>query len=105
MGWFLWATPKHDISLHQMTGDVKTDMFTMMAEMNSNLISKSGDVFDIAFLDHMIIHHQGAIDAANMAFKNAKHEEIKNLSKEIIEAQAREIEQMKVWQKEWYYNN
>jgi len=101
LGWFIWAGPKED----NITKDIhnEDDMFHMMSEMNQSLQGKSGDEFDIAFLDHMIIHHQGAIDAANLALQNAKHQEIINIAHAIISSQSKEIEQMKVWEKNWYY--
>lgn len=76
---------------------------TSMQAMSSNLASKTGDEFDKAFLSEMIIHHQGAIDMAKMAEKQANHREIKNLSKDIITAQENEIQEMKQWQMDWNY--
>jgi uncharacterized protein (DUF305 family) len=51
----------------------------------------------------MIPHHQGAIDMANAALKNAKHEEIKTLATAIIASQQKEIDEMKAWLKTWGY--
>jgi uncharacterized protein (DUF305 family) len=76
-----------------------------MNEMSSNLENKTGNSFDKTFLSEMIDHHQGAIDMANLAKQNAKHEEIKRMSADIVEAQSKEIDQMKAWQKEWGYKN
>ncbi len=70
----------------------------MMAELSS----KTGDEFDKAFLAEMIVHHEGAVDMANAALKNAKHEEIKQMANAIMSSQTVEIEQMKKWQKSWY---
>jgi uncharacterized protein (DUF305 family) len=70
--------------------------------MCNGLNNKTGDVFDKAFLSEMIAHHQGAIDMANAALKNAKHQEIKDLANAIISAQTKEINQMKEWQVTWY---
>lgn len=69
----------------------------------ASLKNKSGDQFDEAFISEMIAHHQGAIDMAKLARQQAKHDEIKNISGDIIVAQEKEIEQMKRWQKEWGY--
>ena len=57
----------------------------------------------IAFLLEMIVHHQGAVDMAKQAQKQAKHQEIIDLSQKIIDAQNSEIEMMKSWQKSWGY--
>lgn len=75
-----------------------------MHDMSTMLEGKTGDAFDAAFLEGMIPHHQGAIDMANAALTNAKHEEIKAMAKAIISAQQKEIDQMEGWQQSWGYN-
>lgn len=72
-----------------------------MTSMMSALDGKTGDDFDEAFLNQMIMHHQGAIDMAKLAEKQAGHEEIKELSKSIVTAQEKEIGQMQMWQADW----
>jgi uncharacterized protein (DUF305 family) len=52
----------------------------------------------------MIAHHQGAITMARLADTRAKHTEIKQLSRDIITAQRREIIHMKHWQRQWGYS-
>lgn len=74
-----------------------------MDEMSESLKDKSGDEFDKSFIELMIEHHEGAIDMAGEAKKNAKHDEIKNLANDIITAQTKEIEMMKEWEKSWEY--
>jgi uncharacterized protein (DUF305 family) len=74
-----------------------------MDQMTSSLKGKTGDDFDKAFISGMIVHHQGAIDMAILAKQNAKHDEIKKLSDDIVVAQTKEINQMKQWQKDWGY--
>lgn len=64
-----------------------------------------GDDFDKAFLKEMIDHHQGAIDIAKLAENNAKHEEIKSLSRDILRAQSLEIDMMQTWQGDWGYKD
>ena len=83
---------------------VDTNSMTM-AEMNTDLKGKTGDDFDKAFVAMMIMHHQGAIDMANLAATNAKHDEIKTLSKNIITAQTNEIAEMQQWQMNWGYKS
>jgi uncharacterized protein (DUF305 family) len=75
-----------------------------MSEMTSSLRDKKGDDFDSLFIAHMIEHHQAAVDMARLSEQNAKHEEIKKLSREIIAAQEKEIQQMRDWQKQWGYS-
>lgn len=80
----------------------KMDMADMMASMNDELKGKTGDEFDKAFISEMIVHHEGAVEMAELALTNAKHQEIKDLAKAIISAQNKEIGDMKNWQKAWY---
>jgi uncharacterized protein (DUF305 family) len=93
--------------MHQMPDDTmmrndNMSMSDMMSSMNAELKGKTGDAFDQAFLAEMIVHHEGAVEMANLALTNAKNQEIKSLSKAIISAQNSEISQMKGWQKSWY---
>lgn len=76
-----------------------------MGDMTTSLKGKTGDDFDKAFISGMIAHHQGAIDMANLATQNAKHDEIKNLADEVISAQTKEINEMKSWQTQWNYSS
>lgn len=78
------------------------DMAQMMADMNKSLMGKTGDDFDKAFLTEMIVHHEGAVEMAEMALKNAKHKEVIDLSSAIISAQNKEIADMKSWLVAWY---
>jgi len=75
-----------------------------MGQMMNGLQGKTGDDFDKTFLSEMIMHHQGAINMANLAKANAKHDEIKNMANDIVTAQTKEINQMKTWQDQWGYN-
>lgn len=87
---------------HMMIGDDE-QMMHDMAEMATELESLSGADFDKKFLELMIIHHQDAIDMSKPAATNASHQEVKTLAKAIIEAQSREITQMRSWQSKWGY--
>ena len=72
-------------------------------DMMDSLQGKSGDDFDRAFIEGMIVHHEGAVQMAEQAKLNAKHQEIKDMSDAIIDAQTTEINQMRMWQKDWGY--
>jgi len=74
-----------------------------MGQMTEELKSLTGDAFDKAFLSSMIEHHQSAINMAYPGQDNAQHNEVKTLTKAIIDAQTSEIAQMKQWQKDWGY--
>jgi uncharacterized protein (DUF305 family) len=63
---------------------------------------RHADPFDRMFIDMMIPHHQGAIRMARIELAEGANEESKSLAREIIAAQAAEIEQMNEWRARWY---
>lgn len=89
---------------NEMMGEAnRHGMGSSMDEMMESLSGKTGDDFDSAFIDVMIIHHQGAIEMAKEAQTSATHQEIKDLADDIISAQTKEIEMMREWKKQWGY--
>jgi uncharacterized protein (DUF305 family) len=98
------AADHQEMAEDMMAGnsDIAEQMHVMMVEMNSELKNKQGTEFDKAFIAGMIEHHQGAVDMANLALTNAKHQEIKNMAKDIISAQTNEMDQLKQWQQNWF---
>ena len=58
--------------------------------------------FDRQFIDMMIPHHQDAIRMARMELDKGKSAETKKLAQAIIDAQAREIDDMNTWRVSWY---
>lgn len=105
------ATNSNTSGMHMMpdgsmmgNGGQTMSMADMMASMNAELEGKTGDAFDQAFITEMIMHHQGAVEMAQLALTNAKHQEIKDLASAIITAQNKEIADMRAWQKAWYSN-
>lgn len=57
---------------------------------------------DARFIEQMIPHHEDAIAMANLGLTKAEHQEIKNLSSDIIRSQSAEITQMRAWYKDWF---
>ena len=92
----------HTDNSHQDSGDHGS---MSMMEMSEQLENKTGDDFDKAFIEMMIVHHDGAIEMAELIPDRAKHDELKKLGEAIIDAQTREINDMKKWQKDWGYSN
>ncbi len=78
------------------------DMASMMMDMNKGLEGKTGDAFDQAFLNEMIIHHEGAVDMAKLVLKTSKRPELIKLANDIIVAQTGEIKMMQDWNKAWF---
>jgi hypothetical protein len=52
---------------------------------------------DIAFTQGMLAHHQAAIEMAQIELQHGKDAKTRKLATEIVEAQKREVEQMKAW--------
>ena len=75
-----------------------------MSQMSEDLEDKTGNAYDAAFIASMIEHHRGALDMAELSATRAEHPEIQELSEAIIDAQQREIAQMKAWQRKWGYD-
>lgn len=98
------GTPAMDSSMAH--GDHTTTYFSPGHEaMNKGLdemhtAMQSGmqaENIDVAFVCGMIPHHQGAISMARAQLEYGKDEWVKQLSRGIIEAQEREIDQMIDW--------
>jgi uncharacterized protein (DUF305 family) len=70
--------------------------------MARQMVMENGEYSDERFIDAMVPHHQGAIEMARVALKNAEHEEILELSRNIISSQRAEIEELKSIKKEEY---
>lgn len=96
-----WGYPASSGSM--MEDHSSMGMMNDMAGMTDKLKGLTGDAFDKAFLSSMIEHHQSAINMAYPGQTNAKHDEVKTLTIAIVDAQSKEIAQMKQWQKDWGY--
>lgn len=57
---------------------------------------------DRHFIEQMIPHHDGAVAMAKLALKKSKRTEIKTLATAIIDGQTKEIQDMRVWYKDWF---
>ena len=92
------------------SGEMMMDHSSMgMADTNAGMMDelndKTGEAFDKAFLEQMIMHHQSAINMSAPGKTNAQHQEVKDLAAAIVTAQTKEILQMRQWQKNWNYTN
>lgn len=63
---------------------------------------RTAEPFDQAFIDAMIQHHLSAIDAARSALATSSRDQIRRLAEAIIDAQSREIDQLRQWRTDWY---
>jgi uncharacterized protein (DUF305 family) len=100
-GWLRsWGKPETPSEGHGDHGD--TEMPGMMSEADMRrLMEATGPEFDLAFVEMMAAHHQGAIDMANTELKDGALPEVTRLAQQIIDTQQDEIEQLKRWKTEW----
>lgn len=97
---YLVAPKEQEIGSKQTTNEYT--MQNSMEGMTTNLKGKKGEELDIAFLEGMIAHHQGAIAMANTLLKETKRPELQKMAQDIISAQSGEITTMKGWLNTWY---
>jgi uncharacterized protein (DUF305 family) len=73
-----------------------------MERQVEKLAALEGAEFEIAFMEMMIKHHEGAVKEGERCVERAYHPEVIELCHDIIEAQTAEIETMQTWLSEWY---
>ncbi len=66
------------------------------------MVEEDGRYSDRAFIDAMVPHHQGAMEMAEVALENAEHREIRDLVKDVVKAQEKEIEDLRAIKEEEY---
>lgn len=75
----------------------------MMGDESDIATLKNADNFDKAFIEEMIPHHQMAVMMATMLKRGTNREEMRQLAQNIIDAQTKEINEMRQWYKNWGY--
>ncbi|OOF48826.1 DUF305 domain-containing protein [Rodentibacter genomosp. 1] len=90
------STPhhQHDAQLTPMQQELMEGMNAMHQDMMKGMESEDAD---IAFAAGMIPHHQGAVKMAEIELKYGKDPELRQLAKNIIQAQEDEIKFMQQW--------
>lgn len=68
---------------------------------SSSTPAASHNAQDAMFAQMMIVHHQGAIEMADLASTRAGSTQVKDLAVKIKAAQQPEIDEMKAWLKAW----
>lgn len=100
-GWFNVAVP--DVFAGTSHGMGSGMMHGGMMNNESDIESlRTAEPFDKAFIEEMIPHHQMAVMMAQMLKNSTTRPEMKQLADNIIEAQNKEIEQMRNWHNQWY---
>ena len=69
------------------------DFMTTMDKMHKSMPKPTGDI-DRDFAAMMIVHHQGAIDMAQIELQHGKNAALKKMAKKMISDQTAEIKQL-----------
>ena len=90
---FLTACTKED-SLQHLQAHNDNKMMTLMHQMMGRMdtVPKTNDP-EIDFLRMMRVHHQGAINMANLELKEGRNDSLKRTAQKIIREQQEEIKQ------------
>lgn len=91
--WFKGAPRAMNMEMPGMMDSMKMDM--------SKLSGAKDKAFDLAFIEMMTPHHQGAVSMAKEALTKSEKPEIKTLAGNIIKAQEAEIKMMNEWKEKW----
>ena len=70
---------------------------TSEAEMHEKMAAASGQTIDQAYVAKMIAHHEGAVAMAEVALRDSRDPEIRRMAQSVVDAQTREIAEMKAW--------
>ena len=67
------------------------------AEMHRKMAAASGQTIDQAYVAKMIAHHEGAVAMAEVALRDSRDPEIRRMAQSVVDAQTREIAELKAW--------
>ena len=84
---------------HDMSGATPGDraFAASESEMHRKMAAASGQTIDQAYVAKMIAHHEGAVAMAKVALRDSRDPAIRRMAQTVIDAQTREITQMKAW--------
>lgn len=74
---------------------------SMFAMLSSDKLAEQ-DPFDKAFIDSNLPHHASAIEMASVALMQSNNDDLKDLCRNIVEAQSKEVGKMIEWRDKWY---
>jgi len=67
------------------------------ASMHEKMAAASGETVDQAYIAKMIAHHEGAVEMAEVALRDSRDPEIRRMAQAVVDAQTREIAEMRAW--------
>ncbi len=94
--------PEETPSVVGLTSEENAATEHRMASLADSLADKKGVDLDLAFIEAMITHHEGAIEMAEKIVTTTKRPELTEMAENIINTQRAEIETMNRWLNEWY---
>lgn len=102
--WFGEAVPSGTTQMgtHGMMGSGSSMHMGLLGNETDILSLDSAPDFDKEFIRQMIPHHQMAVMMATMLENSTDKSEMKQLAKNIITAQNKEIADMRAWYSSWY---
>jgi uncharacterized protein (DUF305 family) len=90
----------HGMGMHE-GGHMGMSQSQMGMDMDMPMLRRA-KLFDRAFIDMMVPHHQGAIAMAKQLLQKGEQPALRKMANDIISAQTDEITQMRKWRKAWY---
>jgi uncharacterized protein (DUF305 family) len=98
------AVPEATVAsaVQQDDDDQDQEMLDMAREYADGLRDLSGGELEQTFMVGMIPHHEAAVEMARIVLDRGKHEQLKNVAQQIIDAQTQEIDDMTGWLQSWY---
>ncbi len=101
-GYVITTTTKSGHTCPMKMDHSSMSMSDTMKGMMGSLEGKKGVELERAFLDEMIVHHEGAVDMARALKSGTNRPELVKLAEDITTAQTKEIQMMKEWRKQWF---
>ena len=92
----------HSGSMSGMNMGTPTASSPTSDPMTDSLKTMSGKEFEIKFMQYMIVHHQFAIQMAQLVATHTNRPELKTMANSITRDQSQEITEMTTWLKQWY---
>jgi uncharacterized protein (DUF305 family) len=97
----LKAIKKEEFGTSNVPMEISQDEMEAMGMTEPGMLARQRP-FDKAFIDAMIPHHESAIEMANVALEESENAQIREIAGAIVDAQKREIAQMRDWRQKWY---